>query len=494
MKKSLWLLLFLSFAAVSVLHGQSAQFNFSLGSQSVSGWTNVAGDPSAGIITATSPSGIMVSSIATQNWVPYGSGSAFDGVGESGGGFFPGAVMANHWYQYGSTAEYNAAKPQLLISGLSPDSSYTIAMAGSSTSALNSNPVQYTVTGYNVYPSQYENNHNNTANGATFYNVVPDTAGHVWVYVNTQPTTDVADIDGLTIVGGYTSPLPKDSITSPVNGSVLGEDGNIQITATASIATGTITMVQFYHDTTFIGTSTTAPYGVTWYNPDPGNYQLIAKATDYLGRTATYSIRVTIASLNYFWSTTGNIATGGDTAFIGTVDTNRLAFRTNNVERMTILKDGTIGIGTKNTYGYQLAVNGTAIFTKAKVKTAGTWPDYVFKKEFVLPGLDDLERYVVEHHHLPGIASAQEVERDGIDIADHQAALLKEVEELTLYLIRENKTLSEQNKQVSEQAQQMTEQNRRIAEQSKQLLEQNMRLEAQQKEIDELKAMIKARN
>lgn len=472
MKRSLWILVVLNLAAVSGLMAQSAQFNFSLGAHSVSGWTNVAGDPSQGIISVTSSSGITVSSLKTQNWAPYGSGAAYDGVGEDSAGFFPAAVMVNHWYQYGTAAEYNAAVPQLLISGLSPDSSYTIAMAGSSTSSLISNPVQYTVVGYNVYASQYVNNHDNVHNGATFYNVVPDTAGRVWVYVNTQPTTDIADIDGLTIAGGHTSPLPVDSITSPVNGSVLGEDGNIQITATASIATGTISMVQFYHDTTLIGTVAAAPYNITWYNPDPGNYQLIAKATDYLGRTTSYSIRVTIASLNYFWSTTGNIATNGDSSFIGTVDTNRLSFRTNNIERMTILKDGTIGIGTKTTYGYQLAVNGTAIFTKAKVKTAGTWPDYVFEKGYTLPTLDTLEQYVSEHHHLPGFAAAREVQREGIDVGDQQAAMLKQLEELVLYLIKQKKDLSEQNRQ---------------------LLEQNARLEAQQKEIDELKAMIKAK-
>ncbi len=71
--------------------------------------------------------------------------------------------------------------------------------------------------------------------------------------------------------------MPVDSITSPVNGAVLSEDGNLQLTATASVSGGTITRVEFYHDTTKIGQVTTAPYNLTWYNPDPGNYQLIAQ-------------------------------------------------------------------------------------------------------------------------------------------------------------------------------------------------------------------------
>jgi hypothetical protein len=74
-----------------------------------------------------------------------------------------------------------------------------------------------------------------------------------------------------------------------------------------------------------------------------------------------------------------------------------------------------------------------------KVKTAGTWPDYVFAKDYHLPDLQELEDYLAKYRHLPGIASEAEVQKDGIDVGDNQAALLKKVEELTLYLIDENK-------------------------------------------------------
>ena len=460
--KRLFSILLVILSSTGAVMAQSAKFNFSATTATVSGWTNVTGDPSVAVVSASS-SGITLSSIATANWVPFNGGSAFNAVGENTGNtYFPGGVLYNHWFQYGSDAEYNAAVPQLLISGLSPDSTYTIIMAGSSTSSLNTNPVQYTAVGLTVYPSQYENNHNNTTNFASF-NVTPDTTGKVRLYLNTQPTTDVADISGLIITGGTVVPMPVDSITSPVNGAVLSEDGNLLLTATASVSSGTITKVEFYHDTTKIGQVTAAPYNLTWYNPDPGNYQLIAKATDYLGRSVSSSIHISIESPSSFWSMTGNIATNGDSNFVGTVDTNRLSFRTNNVERMTILKDGTIGIGTKTTYGYSLAVNGTAIFTKAKVKTAGTWPDYVFKKDYRLPGLTELEQYIFANHHLPGVDPASIVQKEGIDLGDQQTVLLKKVEELTLYLIQQNKLLSDQN----------------------------TRLEAQQKEIDELKALIK---
>jgi hypothetical protein len=189
-----------------------------------------------------------------------------------------------------------------------------------------------------------------------------------------------------------------------------------------------------------------------------------------LGYSNTASVSINIESLNYFWSTTGNIATGADSSFIGTVDTNRLVIRTNNIARMTFLSDGTIGIGTNDPKGNALAVNGTGIFTKLKVKPIANWPDYVFRKDFRLPGLPELERYIREHQHLPGIASEQEMKTgDGVDVGEQEAALLKKVEELTLYLIEQNKTLEAQKDALKAQ---------------------NNLLQAQQKEIGALKAQM----
>src|SRR5882757_2962135 len=119
----------------------TASFNFTAAAASVSGWTNVSGDPSVAVRTATDAStGITISSVAAGNWAPIsGVGSAINGAGASGGTFFPATVMVNQWFQYSSLAWYNAAMPQLLISGLNKDSTYTIKMTGSSNSANNSN-------------------------------------------------------------------------------------------------------------------------------------------------------------------------------------------------------------------------------------------------------------------------------------------------------------------------------------------------------------------
>ena len=143
-----------------------------------------------------------------------------------------------------------------------------------------------------------------------------------------------------------------------------------------------------------------------------------------------------------------------------------------------------IGIGTSNTQGYKLAVNGTAIFTKVKVKPQANWPDYVFKKDYHLPDLTELEQYIATHHHLPGIIAEADQNREGLDLGENQSALLKKIEELTLYLIGENQRLKEQNKRME----QLNNQSQQLSSQA-QLLE--TKLQQQQQEIEELKKLIR---
>jgi len=445
MKRFFWIMMIMTGVSGHCL-AQIASFNFSAGAQTSSGWTNVIGDPSTAVRSATDPSGISITSVSTANWSANPGGiCAYNGNGANPGYYFPTGVMIADWFQYNGSSNnlalYNALLPQLEITGLNKDSTYIIRMSGSD--YYSTDYTFYTVAGATVAGSQSLNIARNATQGVTFQHVQPDTNGMIKVYVNCTSSTSYAFICGLQVFSGSSNVgIPVVTMTAPANGSRLAEGGSFPITATATETGGTITKVEFYADTTKIGEADAAPYTMTWNDPDPGNYQLTAKATDNVGTISTASVNIAIQSLNYFWSTTGNIATGADSSFVGTVDTNRLAFRTNNLERMTILKDGTIGIGTKVTDGYLLAVNGTAIFTKIKVKAASNWPDYVFGNGYKLPALDSLDRFVRQRHHLPGIASEEEVKRNGIDVSEQQAALLKKLEEQTLYLIDQNKKLA----------------------------------------------------
>ena len=127
-----------------------------------------------------------------------------------------------------------------------------------------------------------------------------------------------------------------------------------------------------------------------------------------------------------------------------------LRFLTSGLERVRITSGGNLGIGTSDTKGYKLAVNGDAIFTKIKVKQYNNWPDYVFSSTYRLRSLKEVELFIRQHQHLPEVPSAKEVEGNGLDVGENQAVLLKKIEELTLYLIEQDKKIETQQQQIKD--------------------------------------------
>lgn len=104
---------------------------------------------------------------------------------------------------------------------------------------------------------------------------------------------------------------------------------------------------------------------------------------------------------------------------------------------------GSVGIGTTNTQGYKLAVNGSMIATSMKIKKYANWPDYVFKSDYDLMPISDVDKYIKENGHLPGVPDGQSVAKEGIDVGEMNAILLEKIEELTLYLIQANENIEE---------------------------------------------------
>jgi hypothetical protein len=72
---------------------------------------------------------------------------------------------------------------------------------------------------------------------------------------------------------------------------------------------------------------------------------------------------------------------------------------------------------------------------RVDVANLNGWADYVFEEGYQLMPTEDLETFIKEHKHLPGVPSAQEVVENGIDLADMNRILLEKIEELTLRVI-----------------------------------------------------------
>ncbi|MBK9247680.1 MAG: hypothetical protein IPM69_06090 [Ignavibacteria bacterium] len=154
------------------------------------------------------------------------------------------------------------------------------------------------------------------------------------------------------------------------------------------------------------------------------------------------------------WSLTGNDI--GEDDFIGTKNNTSLIFKTNNVHRLQISESGDVNVGTlqwdytatagnldQTVYPSLLSVNGAVVAKLVRV-TVNHWADNVFSPGYRLMPLSEVREYIDENGHLPDVPAEAEVSKNGIDLQEMQAVLLRKVEELTLHLIKiedENKSL-----------------------------------------------------
>jgi hypothetical protein len=124
-----------------------------------------------------------------------------------------------------------------------------------------------------------------------------------------------------------------------------------------------------------------------------------------------------------------------------------IRFITNGVECMRLNTNATITVGTTVTSmpaGYKMYVAGGILTEKVKcaLVTSANWSDYVFDQKYRLNSLSNVETYVKKNKHLPGVPSGDELVKDGgIDMNQMFAKQMEKIEELTLYIIAQNKQI-----------------------------------------------------
>jgi hypothetical protein len=112
----------------------------------------------------------------------------------------------------------------------------------------------------------------------------------------------------------------------------------------------------------------------------------------------------------------------------------------NDVNSISIIRSsGNVGIGTI-TPDSKLTVAGNIHDQEVKV-TIDAGADFVFHEAYKLPSLDTVEIFIKKNKHLPEIASAKDMEENGLFLAEMNIKLLQKIEELTLYTILLNDKL-----------------------------------------------------
>jgi len=64
--------------------------------------------------------------------------------------------------------------------------------------------------------------------------------------------------------------------------------------------------------------------------------------------------------------------------------------------------------------------------------------------------LNELEQFIKEQKHLPEVTSAKEMKENGTNLGNLNSKLLQKMEEMTLYVIEQNKKLEQQNQEMKE--------------------------------------------
>jgi hypothetical protein len=169
------------------------------------------------------------------------------------------------------------------------------------------------------------------------------------------------------------------------------------------------------------------------------------------------TVNIKVTSLNINWTYTALNITGSDLTvskfqpmtsdwdlYVGDI------FSANGASlAIKAIQNGNVGIGTPAP-DEKLTVKGKIHAQEVRVDMLGPLvPDYVFANDYKLKTLQEVEAYIKKNNHLPEIPSAEEIEKKGLMLAEMNMALLKKMEEMTLYMIdfkKEIDTLKTKNK------------------------------------------------
>jgi len=244
----------------------------------------------------------------------------------------------------------------------------------------------------------------------------------------TLPTFNDTDAQSLALNGNTLSISNGNSVTLPTYvdaPQTLSQTGN---TVTLSNGGGSFTMPN---------TSVTAGTNVTV----TGSGSSVSPYVVSAGDTSLYANNGTINSAT---TTNGNR--------VVTMNNSNIWFQSAAADTNSKIYIGTTATYPSTSGNYKLFVEGGILTEKVKValRSTANWADYVFEKNYDLMPLKNVEEYIAIHKHLPGIDSASELAKNGLDLAEMQAKHMAKIEEMMLYIIDQNKTIEKNIKDIEE--------------------------------------------
>jgi hypothetical protein len=289
----------------------------------------------------------------------------------------------------------------------------SLSLAGNTLSISNGNSV--TLPSYDYTPqilSQSENTITLSNGGGSF----------------TLPSFNDTDAQSLALNGNTLSISNGNSVTLPTyvdTPQTLSQTGN---TVTLSNGGGSFTMPN---------TSVTAGTNVIVSGSGTSASPYVISAGD----TSLYANNGTINSAT---TTNGNR--------VVTMNNSNIWFQSAAADTNSKIYIGTTATYPSTTGNYKLYVEGGILTEKVKValRSTANWADYVFEKNYDLMPLKNVEEYIAIHKHLPGIDSASELAKNGLDLAEMQAKHMAKIEEMMLYIIDQNKTIEKNIKDIEE--------------------------------------------
>ncbi|HAS42991.1 MAG TPA: hypothetical protein DCS93_21100 [Microscillaceae bacterium] len=150
-------------------------------------------------------------------------------------------------------------------------------------------------------------------------------------------------------------------------------------------------------------------------------------------------------------------------------------------EFVSFTHDGKVGIGTINPdTDALLTVKGKANAREVKVHIeAGK--DIVFQNDYNLMPLEQVEAFIQQNKHLPEVAPARVMEKEGVELGKFNMTLLQKVEELTLHTIAQEKEIKQLKRTEQQKNAEITQLKKDNNKMQNQILQMMKRLEALEK-------------